>query len=451
MKFTLIILMVLSSMMTYANLKKAPKNFNIKNEQFVFADFKVAEYSIVYDFTNKKSIVRTRIIFEIDAQGKPVFDLKPKVLQAKLNGKMIKTKVIPSPQNVTTYNALDVKLAPGTYTLEIKNEIKNNVAYGGWMQSNQVASAFWMSDLTDRMYLEQYVPTNLEYDQMKMSMDVEVIGLKTDHEVFTNGMLSQKEKNKFHIEFPNYFTASSVYFHLAKKDRFHKVQFSYSSNFSQNIPVIAYSNNASELTDIEEAIRSILKELEGKFGQWSHPSLTVYMAGRGGMEHAGATRTSRHALAHEITHSFFARGVMPVDGNSGWMDEAIASWRDGGYKSVAKPNFNATRMSAHSQYQRTTDRKAYTEGANFMAFLNNRLAKKGGLKNFLKELHTNFTHANIVTEEFRNEIEKFSGINFATEFDQYIYNQKAGKGSLKNAAVNPYHPQLSNKELVDML
>ncbi|MGB0455106.1 MAG: hypothetical protein ACPGJV_15460, partial [Bacteriovoracaceae bacterium] len=184
MKLILVAMIALTSMMTYANLAKAPNNFSINNEQFVFTDFKTANYNIVYDFTNKTAIVQSTIVFEIDTEGKPIFDLKPNVIHAKVNDKMVRTKVISSPQNVTTYNALDVRLAPGTYTLKMKNEIKKNVAYGGWAQSNQVASAFWMSDLTDRMYLEQYVPTNLEYDQIKMKMDVEIVGISTEHEIF---------------------------------------------------------------------------------------------------------------------------------------------------------------------------------------------------------------------------------------------------------------------------
>ena len=59
--------------------------------------------------------------------------------------------------------------------------------------------------------------------------------------------------------------------------------------------------------------------------------MTIYIAGRGGMEHCGATITSMSALAHEITHSWFARGVMPANGNAGWIDEGTARWRDRGY------------------------------------------------------------------------------------------------------------------------
>ena len=55
-----------------------------------------------------------------------------------------------------------------------------------------------------------------------------------------------------------------------------------------------------------------LAELEADYGAYTHDSMTVYIAGRGGMEHCGATITSMSALGHEITHSWFARGVMPA-------------------------------------------------------------------------------------------------------------------------------------------
>ena len=76
-----------------------------------------------------------------------------------------------------------------------------------------------------------------------------------------------------------------------------------------------------------------MRELEQTYGPYPHEALLIYCTGNisGGMEYAGATMTSLEALGHEITHSWFARGVMPANGNAGWIDEAIARWRDRGY------------------------------------------------------------------------------------------------------------------------
>ncbi len=168
------------------------------------------------------------------------------------------------------------------------------------------------------------------------------------------------------------------------------------------------------------------------------------------MEYSGATMTSLYALGHELTHSYFARGVMPVSGNSGWLDEAIASWRDDGYQSHETLRYSSAKMSGFSQYKRTTDRKAYNEGAKFMAYLNSRLESRGGLEGFLREVYSAYVHQNITTELFRSELEAFSGQSFKDQFKGHVYGENERK-SQKRSGENPYHPRLSDKELRELL
>ena len=49
-----------------------------------------------------------------------------------------------------------------------------------------------------------------------------------------------------------------------------------------------------------------------------------------GIEHFGASRTSRYSLGHELFHMYFGRAAMPSDGRSAWIDEGLARWADGG-------------------------------------------------------------------------------------------------------------------------
>ncbi len=86
-----------------------------------------------------------------------------------------------------------------------------------------------MSDLSDRRYLEQYLPTNFEYDQYAMEIKVNITNSSSAHEVFTNGDVLQTDKNSFVIKFPDYFTASSLFFHLTQKDEFKKEEFDFRS------------------------------------------------------------------------------------------------------------------------------------------------------------------------------------------------------------------------------
>lgn len=444
-----ILLLSMLSMSVFATTDKAPHNFQIKNTKAVFVDFKNINATITYDLNLKEVIAESIIEFTVDEQGQPIFDLVPSIESAYLDGVEVTISSISAPDKSTDYRLVNKILKPGTYSLIVKNKISENVSFS----SDYVSSAFWMSDLSDRQYIEQYLPTNLEYDQYGLSLTVEINGSKklASHEIFTNGNLTKTSENKFQIQFPSYFTASSFFFHLTKEDRFSKVQFDYKSIIGKTIPVVIYASSSWSLNSAKKSTIQVLDELEQKLGPWSHPSLTIYLAGQGGMEHSGATMTSLWALQHEITHSYFARGVMPVDGNSGWMDEAIASWRDDGYKSVSSPNFSSTSMSGHSMYRRHTDRKAYTQGANFMAYLNNRLEDQGGLIKFLSFMHLTYTHHTISTKDFVNSLLLFTGIDFTNEFAQYVYGKNLKHDKDHSHEENPYHPKLTKKQLKDLL
>lgn len=441
-----ILLMALLSGQVYANLHKAPHNFTTNNKLAVFSDITKIETVLHYDLDQRKAMATSRIEFTTQADGYPLFDLRPNILESTINGKAVSILLIDSPNRETKYRMIDQELAAGTHILTLKNEVKENIEYKG----NYLSAAFWMSDLTDRNYIEQYLPSNVEYDQYHQILKIKITGAKaTEHIVYTNAALTIDAMNEFTLDFPDYFTASSFFMHITKKGRLPSESLTYTTGTGKVIPVTVYAKSRWSLSGVPQKIPKILKELEKKFGEWAHPSLVVYIAGMGGMEHSGATITSESALGHELTHSYFARGVMPVDGNSGWMDEAIASWRDDGYKARSRPNFSSTSMSAHSTYRRYTDRKAYNQGARFMEYLNHKLSGLGGLELFLKGIHTKYIHKNISTLDFQKELEGFSGMDFSADFKQYIYGNKTEeKSSLQE---NPFHPKLTKQQLRSLL
>ncbi|MCT4640937.1 MAG: hypothetical protein N4A33_01480 [Bacteriovoracaceae bacterium] len=435
---------------TLLSFAKSPTDFITKSKNYRFIDFTRAFYDITFNIKNKTVKVKTQIYFDQEQDGFPIFDLIPDAKLIQINDKETSMETITSPDGETTYRSITTKVSAGSHILTVENSFSKGLKF----EKDSVASAFWMSDLNDRQYLEQYIPSNIEYDQYQMTFNISVTQTDKEHKVYANGKFSNKAKNKFKIVFPQYFTSSSLFFHIVKKDRFDETSFDYISKAGKVIPVVIYKKpswwGSNGLKSLKQNTIKILKELEEKFGAWPHPSLTIYNAGMGGMEYSGATMTSSSALGHELTHSYFARGVMPVDGNSGWIDEAIASWRDDGYKKVSEPNFSSTSMASHSIYRRYTDKRAYTQGANFMAYLNEKLKQFGGLTFFLKELHSHYTHRNITTKIFIKELKIFSGINFQKDFDKYILANKNQIKSIESID-NPYHPQLTEKELLKLL
>ena len=444
-----VLVLLLLSFCAYANLDKAPPSFKINKLNAVYMDISNAHSHLYFDMEKREIIATTTLEFTTRELGQPLFDLVPEIISAELDGVAVNIKEISSPENTTEMRMIDKAVEAGSHKLIIKNEITTNAR----INSNSIDIAFWMSDLTDRRYLERYIPANFEFDQYALELELSFSKITVDrHDIFTNGMLSEVSPNHYKINFPEYFTASSYYFHMVKKDRFPAIRTHFMSIDGRKIPMTIYSGSSWSLSSAERNARKVLAELESILGAWGHPSLTIYIAGSGGMEYSGATITSMSALGHELTHSYFARGVMPVRGNSGWIDEAIASWRDDGYRTRSTPGFRTTSMGAHSVYRRHTDRKAYDQGADFMEYLNHKLSAQGGLKAFLKDVYSHKLHHTITTKNLQNMLESYSGIDFSGDFKQYILGGSKNKQiDLTPVKENPFHKALTEKEELELL
>jgi hypothetical protein len=249
---------------------------------------------------------------------------------------------------------------------------------------------------------------------------------------------------------------------VLQENQFSIRNFSYQKSNKQKLPIELYAKKVNErlLDNAQNVILKVLKELENDFGTFPHPKLVVYITGArgGGMEYAGATTTSARSLVirHEIFHSYFARSYMPVNGDSGWVDEALASWNDKNQFELTSPGFNSSNMGNISQYKRSTDRRAYSQGRNFMAYLNYKLKPKGGLKPFIKKIYQNRLFKVTSTIQFQKLLEQYSGMNLSPEFNRYIYGKmhqyfQREQVIKKYHVRNPFHEQLSEYKLNQLL
>lgn len=432
-----------------ANLHLAPPDFDKDGRRAVFVDFKEVKYEISYYVKQRYVYVKSSIRFTNTKAGMPIFDLVPEVISLKVDGREARVETIKLPGGGSEVRLALASLAPGEHVLEIENTIDENVVFN----TKSVSSAFWIRDLKDRMFLEQYVPSNLEFDQYKITMDVMFEDVKkASQDIYANGKITTISPTQFRIVYPEYFTVSCPYFHTTSKGAMERIDFSYRSISGREIPITVYSPWQSRTQSFhDEAIR-VLQELEADYGPWPHPGLIAYgtMPGTGGMEHSGATATSLAALDHEMLHSYFAKGVMPANGNSGWLDEAIASWRDKGYQRLPDPGFGGSDLGNHSVYMRNTDKRAYALGAKFMAYLDWRLQNVGGLKAFLKGYFEAYKHQVITAAHFKNNLEFFSGLDLTKEFEQYVWGRNTSDVE-KGHGKNPFHQSLSKQFLRTLL
>jgi hypothetical protein len=333
----------------------------------------------------------------------------------------------------------------------MENEITPNVQYND--DFGNVSSAFWIRDLKSRMFMEQYVPSNFEFDQYKMIINANFIGTdKANQEFFTNGKQTQTSPTSWKIEFPDYFTVSCLFYHTSPTGWLPRKDFTYESITGRQIPMTVYSPWASRTARFKDEAIRVMKELEADYGPWGHPRFLAYgtMVGTGGMEHSGATATSFGALDHEMLHSYFAKGVMPANGNSGWIDEAIASWRDKGYQRTPTAGFTGSNLGRRTPYNRSTDKRAYDLGNKFMSYLDYRLQDVGGLKAFLRGYFAAYKRTVVTTEHFKNNLEFFSGLDLSHEFNTLIWGTNPAK-SEESHEENPNHDALTAEQLRSLL
>lgn len=444
MKFLFLTALVAGMAFAGSNdLSHRPKSFSARTGRAVFVDFTDASYAINYDIAGKTAKARAEITLNVVEAGHIVFDSVQDPTAITLDGQTVTATLMKTPNNETTLRVLDVPAQAGTHKLIVEVPVTELVEF----TSGGVKSAFWTSDLEERNFLERYLPASFEYDQVKMSFEINFSGLKTNQIIYTNGSVKEKSKSNYSISYPKHFNASSIFFHTVPQGETNESRGSFRSIDGREIPVVVYNKSSSwtgtaGMDRMKAKALEIFNELEKDYGAWPHAQLIIYNAGMGGMEYCGATMTDSGALGHEMFHSYFARGMMPANGNSGWLDEALASWRDNGYPRATSLS-GTSGMSSHAYYTRTTDMAAYSFGARFMSYMDGKLAEKGGLKPFMRHVIDKRIFSPLFVEEFSKELSQHYGIDVEADFKKYTYGGK----SVPEKTAHPHHQKMSLKEL----
>lgn len=452
MKNFIILLLVSITPFSFASYEQAPPSFAYKNSQAVFVQFESAVHNLNYNFADKTLTVESTIQLNMPKAGHPIFDLGPDTLEVLVDGQPTQAPTVADPDKQTLYRILDTELATGAHTMSIKHAITHNVVFN----EQGVASAFWLSDLTDRKYLEQYLPANFEFDQYPKTFNVKFEGFgNIKHTIKANGKVSQISDQQFEVVYPDFYTNSSVFFHVFPESSIvNNAQFYYKSVDGRLLPVDIYA--IVEIQPFVELTKTLLAELEADYGPFPYDQVLIYGNSlvKGGMEYSGATATGLLSLGHELFHSYNARGVMPANGNAGWMDEAMSRWRDNLYPMAKELTFDYTRVAGHSIYRRFTDRMAYTEGSAFLSLIAHKMNEKGlNLKAFLREYLSRNMHQTVTTGQFEQELTEAAGMDLSEDFNKYIYGKYAPtekRFTPMKLEADPHHPELSEAELLKL-
>jgi hypothetical protein len=408
----------------------APPSFKVGQAgKAIFVDFLKADYQVVFDVANTETKITSLIQFQNDEIGMPVFDLIDNPDAVVLDGETVTSMLMETPHQARNPEFSQIRVIqsivqPGAHQLVVRHTLKT---FPAKYQDGGVESGFFMSDFDSRGLLERYLPANFEFDQLAMTLKVSVVGGSQQESLFTNGNIQTQSDSQWTIEFPSYFNCSALYFHIRPKAETSEVKYTLNSIDGREIPVAIYTPTGpgSNLQPFKKILDETFLSDEKLLGPFPHQSITVYISGLigAGMEYAGAMTTDFDSLPHEFTHSYFGRGVMPANGNAGWIDEAMTSLVSGPQFPVPD-DIKPKNMANHSAYYRANDTFGYYEGQNFLNYIGKLFSEKSPnlslnlfLKNWIAQRHQQV----ITTEILRAEMEKYSGLDLNDTFQKYVY------------------------------
>lgn len=402
-------------------------------------DLDEQELTLSLDVRGATARGAARLRFHQHVPSRPVFLLGAALTDLTLDGRPAPFRAhLQDPDRQNEYYAVEVELAaeePHELTAEFTLPA-GQVRF----DSGGVGLLTDMSDLAPVRYFEPWAPTGFEDDQFPLSLRILLAGATAPHALYSNGDGGARGEGEWRLRFPPWFTTSSFFVHLTDQP-FEARRGSY-GGLEREIPLLTYSPSGAAADAALAALPALLRELEADYGPYAHGRFVALVTGAdgGGMEHAGATITSLRALGHELTHSWFARGVMPADGRSGWIDEGVATWRDQGYpRSAALLGAAPTNLGDHSPFLRPMPYVVHRDAARLMSEWDLLLAPRGGLRPLLRGLFQRYERRVITGAELRAYLEGETGEDLGPYYERYV-SGAAPRWPLAPTSAHPLPP-----------
>lgn len=418
-----------------------PNNLNSKtfinnNKTFSPADIQQQDLQLTFDVQTQKAKAHSVLLIKQNESSFTYFQMGPPVQSISVDGTSVTTSLVNDPDGIgKTFVSPNQILDAGVHTLILDYDLPTS-AFS--FQNGGIGLLTDMSDLPAAHFFEAWAPAGFEEDAFELHLHLQILNSTSTaaHQLFTNGTSTPISTTEWQIDFPKYFTTSSIYFHLTNKLL---VQESFTIQGAQQItPVTIYSTDSDLVAQAKELVPLLFKELESTYGPYPHPQFLAYIhSGGGGMEYSGATITAIGALGHELFHSWFGRGWQPAEGRSGWIDEAFASWRDYNYfQSASLLSRAPTKLSTFSPYENSTATNCYRDGRRLIAELDQVLADFGGMKPLMKLLIARYQHQVITVEEFQNFLAAETLMDLSSYFKRFAFGENAAPGFAQATSVD---------------
>ena len=434
----------------------APPNFPVGEKNAIFVDIQKVQATLEFDLKAKQARVRAKVDFEQGQEGYPIIDLVPNVQSIKLDGKETSLShyvTAIDPDGQSNVRVLQRTTAPGKHHLELSYSLPRSKTLRFLEQEVNFLQRY--GDLLPRGFVEQYLPSNYEYDRYPMSYEIRITGTDRPHRIMSNGEVLDLGKGRFEVHFPQHFNAPSFFMHIIDPTRYVILEEEYPGRRA-SIPMTVYvpkgnfrdaeGSEQEEISAKELALRAmteskeLMRELEATYGPYAHPAWLVHVdgLGKGGMEYAGAAEAKLATLGHEQLHSFNARSLGPVNGNAGWIDEAWTTWHDRGYPRAdgVKLDGPFPQLSGLSPYMRHTLRSSYEHGSDVLSEIDYIMRDQGGLRPVLSEFYQTYVGELVDTETFLNFLNERSPEPLDEIFRVKIYGQPRNEApnQIRNAS-----------------
>jgi hypothetical protein len=134
---------------------------------------------------------------------------------------------------------------------------------------------------------------------------------------------------------------------------------------------------------------------------------------------------------------------MPANGNAGWIDEAIATWRDNGYPTPDQfEDRDPVNLAGFSAYRRTTPNEAYTDGAWLISELDRRFQSRGGMIPLLRKFYDRYRRLEYTTPLFQQFLEEEVNQSLKGLFTRFVFGKGRAEGHYpKHTAMVSKHPR----------
>lgn len=396
----------------YKPIGLSDKVFSGNGKVYAPADLETQDLEIVFDVQSQSISARSTVTFSLGQNAYPYLDLDAVVTLAELDGVTVTSTNVNDPDGAgETFLSIDQLTGAGSHTLILEYALPGRATFS----NGGVDFLTSMRDVSNVRFFERWGPSGFEEDSFDLTLKLKVVNGSSSHQLFSNGSITNTSATEWELDFPDYFTKSSFYIHLTN------LNYEVRNFFHGGIPVTVYSAQGSLADRAISILPELFSEFENDYGPYPHQSFTAFIQSNGGgMEYSGATNSSISALDHELLHSWFARGVMPADGRSGWIDEAIASWRDNGYFQAASLlSRPATNLSSYSPYRMSTPSNCYSDGRQLLSELDRVLAPYGGLRPVLRLFSDQYQHRVVTNEEFWQFLESLTLIDLDLYFIRY--------------------------------